>query len=516
MSCESCGYQNSDAAAFCGLCGSHLLRGEPGVHDNGLGSATAPGPTSSPRISDATRYLCAAVQLDGSLAQRVINDIVEQEYKAPPLSPGIDLVALVRHATSARRRHMIRDALLTLLTAILWLEVVERSALVISAVVGMAWLVVFGEQLVATYGVLANQLRPNRYPAEAAHTPPTARLKRRVEVLNKHSDGNVTVYGAYGPFIGSGVTIGAWSFALDIRRSAEGMVAGPFTVHDLHDYVLSQVVSLRLAHLTVEDRVFVDGRDLRGDRRFLPRDLAAPAARIEPQLMRSLMGEPEDRVRPYTCFRIAGWRGQLVLSTFLRFVVTPQHLFVEVSHSLLPPIVERYQEVDRLLPRPTLLQVAVIGRRSLVRMPWQTLVAPGSVSRAILGPFLRRRRRKQQRREILSNLRFNYGAVSSPREVVSDKRYQRYFQELDKDLYLKVLEKSLLRSLVSFLDARGIDTAELVERQTTILNNGVYVTGGAIVNADNIAAGQGAQAQSGLRGAPSRLASRAATASLRS
>ena len=519
MPCESCGYRNSDDAAFCGLCGSRLLRSEPRVDPHVLQPPPLPNSAPSPSISDATRYLCAVVQLNSRLAQRVIGDIVNQQYKAPPLSPGVDLMAVVRHATSARARQVGRDALLTFLTfliAIGWWRFRAGSGLVIVAAVGMAWLIVFGEQLVATYGVLANQLRPNRYHPESASSPSSARFRRRLEVLNDHSEGNVTVYGAYGPFIGSGVTIGAWSFALDIRRSSEGRAAEAFTVHDLHDYVQEQIVSLRLGRLTVEDRVFVDGRDLRGDRRFLVQDLGAPVARIESSLMRSLMAEPEDRVRPYTCFRIAGWCGQLVLSTFLRFVVTPQHLFVEVSHSLLTPILERYQQVDRLLPRPTIFQVAEIGTRSLMMMPLQTLCAPMSVGRAIFGPFTRKTRRVQQRREIVSNLSFNYGADSSPREAVSDSRYQRYFQELDKDLYLKVVEKSILRSLVTFLEERGIDTHELIERQTTILNNGVYVTGGAAVTADNIAAGLGAQAKSGLRGAAAGATSRAATVNRRS
>jgi hypothetical protein len=98
----------------------------------------------------------------------------------------------------------------------------------------------------------------------------------------------------------------------------------------------------------------------------------------------------------------------------------------------------------------------------------------------------------------MHGLRFNYGSQLSLREAASDTRYHRYFQELDQDRYSKVIEKALLESLVLFLDDKGVDTSELVARQTTILNQGVYITGGASVSAQNIAAGAKAQARSGV------------------
>jgi hypothetical protein len=213
---------------------------------------------------------------------------------------------------------------------------------------------------------------------------------------------------------------------------------------------------------------------------------------------------------------VAGWRGQLVLSTFVRFVVTPQHLFVEASHSLLTPVKDEYQEVDRLLPQPTFAQAIRLGWRSLLRLPARLILAPAAITRAASKPITRGLRKARQRREILSALRFNYGASASPREWASDTRYQRYFQQLDKDLYAKVVEKTLLQSIVLFLDAKGIDTGELVERQTTILNNGVYVTGGASLTAESVAAGTGAQAKSGLAGAAANVAARAANLAKRS
>jgi hypothetical protein len=85
-------------------------------------------------------------------------------------------------------------------------------------------------------------------------------------------------------------------------------------------------------------------------------------------------------------------------------------------------------------------------------------------------------------------------STTEHRSVHGRPRYQRYFQELDKALYAKVLEKRLLHAIVEFLDSRGIDTSEFNERKQTIENHGVYVADGGTFTADSVAAGQGARA----------------------
>jgi hypothetical protein len=215
---------------------------------------------------------------------------------------------------------------------------------------------------------------------------------------------------------------------------------------------------------------------------------------VDETLVRSLSTAPEDHARTYICVRVKGWRGQLVLSTFLRFVVTGKNLFVELSHSLLTPVIDRYQEVDHLLPQPTFRQLAKVARQTILSAPVKFFVAPFAVTRAIFAPVRRSRHRKHQQREITTARRFNYGPIMSPREAVSDTRYQRYFQQLDKALYSKVVEKRFLDAIVSFLDEKGIDTSELIQRQTTILNEGVYIAGRPTFNNSAIAGGPAARA----------------------
>jgi hypothetical protein len=309
--------------------------------------------------------------------------------------------------------------------------------------------------------------------------------------------------------VGSGVSISAWSFVLDVQRPAEGRDCTRFSTTDIHDAVEARLRSLDVSGMRIEDKLFVDGGDLRrGDTPFLPVAVGPPRTEVPPTLLRALIEGPEDTVRPYLCLRVEGWGGQLVLSTFVRFVATSAHLFVEVSHSLLAPVEEEYQEVDRLLPQPTARQMTRIAGRSAARTPLRLLLAPVTVVRAVGAPLSRSLRLARQRREITQALRFNYGSSVSPRERAADTHFQRYFQQLDRDMHLKVVEKAVLEAIVSFLDDHGVDTSELRQRQTTILNNGVFVTGGATVNAGSMAAGTGAQASTG----PSRLAEAARAA----
>jgi hypothetical protein len=63
---------------------------------------------------------------------------------------------------------------------------------------------------------------------------------------------------------------------------------------------------------------------------------------------------------------------------------------------------------------------------------------------------------------------------------------------LDKEMYVKIFEKQLLVAIKDFLDAHNIDTSDIKERQTTILNSGVIVQGGE-VKAEALSVGTGAQ-----------------------
>jgi hypothetical protein len=109
----ACGSPFDEEDVFCGECGEP--RSGPSVTDDGeasfFGHATA---RPAGRMSNATRYLCAAAHLDPFFAGAVIRELIGSHRAVAP-SRGIDLIPVIRHCLLARRMRLARDAVLTCL-----------------------------------------------------------------------------------------------------------------------------------------------------------------------------------------------------------------------------------------------------------------------------------------------------------------------------------------------------------------------------------------------------------------
>jgi len=77
---------------------------------------------------------------------------------------------------------------------------------------------------------------------------------------------------------------------------------------------------------------------------------------------------------------------------------------------------------------------------------------------------------------------FDYGAPITALDRVRSIHYRRYFLRLDKEMYDKVLERTVLDSIVETLDQNGIDTSEIAERRASIMNYNLMLKDGASVN----------------------------------
>jgi hypothetical protein len=322
-------------------------------------------------------------------------------------------------------------------------------------------------------------------------------LRQRLTEIARHDRGNVTVFPEYSPFIGHGQIYQTWSFVVNVARPAHGERITPFTVHDLYEHVAREVSALGLPGVAVEDRVFVNGLDLLDEndpvvqKGILPDPMQPPLPSADVALLRRVREDPKSRARSYLAVRVTGWSGELVLTVFLRFALLAQRdlLFVEASYSLLTPVRPSYREVDRLRTVPTARQVLRMAGTTAMTTPFSVIGAVSNLVATAVGPLGQVVKENNEVREIRSERSFNYGAVVSPRELASDYQYDRYFQQLDTDMYAKMVERRILDSLAAFMKRHGIDVEEFSERQTTILNNGVFVTGQATVKAGSIATG---------------------------
>jgi hypothetical protein len=136
MEC-SCGASSEDGDIFCGNCGGKRPFSAPipqqsvpqaRVHGGrtreseqrqywGAGffsHSVAPAAQAPERMSNATRYLCAAAYLDSAFANPVIGELVGSHRAVVP-SRGVDLIPVIRHCLKARKMQLVRDVLLSVL-----------------------------------------------------------------------------------------------------------------------------------------------------------------------------------------------------------------------------------------------------------------------------------------------------------------------------------------------------------------------------------------------------------------
>jgi hypothetical protein len=465
------------------LAGTSTSRGVPTS-----GQPHGPGQSAA-----ATRYVSAAMYLDSELARSVIAEHEDRHHARVP-SEGIDLEQVTRHAMAAQRRHVVRDAFLSVDVVLLLIALFSpgHGTLLLVTLVAL-WAIVAVDAYLTRYQVLIDDIDQV--------TPPVATTSAPA--------GNLTVYKGFSPFVGFGQVLQSWSFAVDCGKpSTLGGDTTPFTVADLHGDVVAGIRALGWDEIRLEDRIFVPGTDIRDNRTFLPDPQGRPLSLVDDDVVARLMCDPRASARHYLRMSYHSWGDELIVSVFVCFVLHEQSLFIELSVSLLPPIKAAYHEIDDLMSPPTLRQLGRLAWRAVAQAPGLAMRSIPGVAGALLGPLARARLERRQQREIREHRAFDYGAASSVRERASDSRYHRYFQRLDKERYHRVVEKRVLDTVADFLDARGIDISDVRERSTTILNNGIYVTGGASFSAGSVAAGPGASAQSRFTAARSALTAR--------
>jgi hypothetical protein len=143
--------------------------------------------------------------------------------------------------------------------------------------------------------------------------------------------------------------------------------------------------------------------------------------------------------------------------------------------------------------------------KTFAKAPFMAIAAPFNLLAKILKPYMKWREDRRIRRMIRENALFDYGAATTMRQAESAWAFTRYFQKLDKEMHVKIVERQLLDSVIQFLDSKDIDTSDLRDRQTVILNQGVIVSGGSL-EAETLAVGQRAKAVVGKMAAKAKAA----------
>ena len=464
----------------------------------------APGQDSrpgEPPQSETTRFLCTAPHLDDRYARRVVDEVVVDPHRAVVPSLGIDMGIVLRHCFAARRRQNVRDGLIALiLIAALPVILDYRSApglRVVLILVVLAGLVAFTDRWISRYQV-TRQLTRERFGLDAG-PPITAAESAQVAQALAAQQGDLSVYGTYRPFVGSGFSRGGWSFAINLARGKETLGGQvrleplPFEVDEFYREVERDITASGLDGLTVENRLLVDGQNIRDDFRFLPDPEGRPMTWIGSDILLELTRRPEPLNRPYQCIRLQTWDGDLVLSVFVNFTKRGTVLLAEVQHYLLAPLQPEYRQADRLASWSLGERLRVELRTAPSAITGTMIRAPFRMTRLIVRAGLGWRTERAALRRIRSDPEYNFGAMTSVRELAQARHYRRYFQQVDRDLNTKFIDRQVLDTIMDFLDAHNIDTSQFQEQRSMILNNGLLVSGGEF-KAGSVAVGEQARA----------------------
>jgi hypothetical protein len=451
--------------------------------------------------SETTRYLCTAPHLDDRYARRVVDEVVMDPHRAVVPSLGIDMGIVLRHCFAARRRQNVRDGLIAVILIAALPVVLDYRRLpglrVVLILIVVAGLVAFTDRWISRYRV-TRELTKDTFGRDDG-PPVTAAESAQVAQAVAAQEGDISVYGTYRPFVGSGFSRGGWSFAINLARGKEtpaGQVRHEplsFEIEEFYREVARDLMGAGLAGLTVENRLLVDGQNIRDDRRFLPDTQGRPVIEISTDMLFQLTREPEPVNRPYQCIRLQSWDGDLVLSVFVNFTKRGTVLLAEVQHYLLAPLQPEYRQADRLASW-TLGQRVRYELRSAPSAVTATMIrAPFRISRQVLRSGLGWRTERAAIRQIRTDPEYNFGAMTSVRELAQARHYRRYFQQVDRDLNTKFIDRQVLDTIVDFLDAHNVDVTQFQEQRSMILNNGLLVSGGEF-KAGSVAVGEQARA----------------------
>jgi len=450
--------------------------------------------TFQARHTEATRLLAAAALSQPSVRNGILAWMSERNRATPP-EIGVDLELVARVAAYAEDRARRHELVL--------------AALAMVAAVGLMFIpIMFVAFVAATILVflkraherteLLERFDRNRFSKADIEQLCTKGLTARQRGSVPPTGTNVTVYSGFSPFVGMGLEMGGWSFAIatdkpkdDFRATAPVGVS----VAELHGAVSERLAKLNLPDLDQRDHFFVNGSDVTEHSFLLPNKYGRPISVLTPELLKQCSSGSDPHVRHYRWIRVSDWAGDITVSCFLRCFLRGPTLFVEFKHHLLTPVHGSIRKIDDVVPLP----FTGLVREAIACV----VIAPFAMLGATLGLIGRfekwwdqiwdisgRRRRKM----IDRTARWDYGAATSIRQNYASGEYIRYFQRADSDSYQKTLEKEILGALIDFLDARGVDTSDLRERQSTILNNGVIVQNGN-VTAGSMAVGEGAKSE---------------------
>jgi hypothetical protein len=421
---------------------------------------------------ETTRYLSAATQLDVEYAKAVVRKVINEPIRALAPAYGVDVAAVTRWAVDSLLRRWRRDMrlLLTIFLGSLLIWWLVRFGLLVGVgavivVLTTAWLIVSREYWVRWYGIVAKYMMRGTFDPNGAPEPGYEWVRDRIDAVAARKRGNLVIFQAKRAFVGSGQRLSRQHVIIDVSRGRKVKNGKPrkpksFTNADIHSALISAMKDLGLSDIKVEERLFVNGHHLKGNKDFLPNgETAPPASSVGPDFLLEATQDPTPDARTYVCVEMPGWQGQLVVTLFTRAVHAGGSLYLEWEYRVLPPLKDWFRRVDLNFGVARTRRMWRAGLRGAKEVIPALFKAPIDLAADLVHVMAAKRRTSITVRAIKQGQSFDYGAASSIREDARGESRQHHFLERDEIMFVLMSQEILTREVRAFLRKHDVSLA---------------------------------------------------------
>lgn len=299
------------------------------------------------------------------------------------------------------------------------------------------------------------------------------------------SNQNICIFSGRKPFVGSGTISKNFSFVVATNKPKQ-INNNSELINFSEDEMYNTIQNTLSTKNNISQKLYINGSFLNGDTYLLS---AIDSGKFDMELWQKYSEYNGNNIRRYICITNNSQSQEIQTNFFIRFVKSDNTLFVEITATLLNPIALQYRILEQLPQKISFTRLVLIFQNSIITAISNLVKSVFYTASFFLTLPERLFEKSRIKKQIQENPLFDYGETSTLREDIADNSLQTFYNSMDDDQLFKQTEKNIFDSLINFLESKNIDTSDLSQQQTTIINNGLMMSGGEI-KADNLVAGK--------------------------
>ncbi|MCX6077492.1 MAG: hypothetical protein NTW78_11505 [Campylobacterales bacterium] len=297
---------------------------------------------------------------------------------------------------------------------------------------------------------------------------------------------NICIFSDKKPFIGSGIISKNFSFVLPIDKAKKSIINESSIIDFSEDEIYNSIQESLSKNSNTFQKLYINGTLVNNDNNLLS---AIDTGKLEKEIWQEYSKKNNNIIRRYICISNISESEEVQTNFFIRFVKQDTNLFIELTSTLLLPVSSKYRMIEQLSQKISFIRFVIILQTSMMSSIINIFKSLSYGFNFIFNLNERIFEKNRIKTQIEENPFFDYGEKSTLREDISDVSLNTFYNIMDEQQLSKQIEKSFFIHLVKFLDSKNIDTFELTQQETTIINHGLIMSGGEF-KAENMALGK--------------------------